>query len=317
MSNPLADSHNPKFQWSFLHPRNAGHWLVIGLLWLLAFVPYQLRDRLATLLSRLTGRKGSASRRKAEINLKLCFPEWSQQQVDQVLDTMFARAAQVMLAYGVLSARSKSYLEKKVRLHGEQHLLPLIEAGKPVVLMAPHCWAMEFPGVLLASRGYRWTTMMKPDPNPLMDWAMLLGRNRFPGKLYTRQHGIKAVLDRLNEGYLAYYLPDQDHGMAKSEYVPFFATHKATLPGLGRMVDATGAVVVPISAGYDPQTGLFEGYIYPPVTDLPSGDRATDARIMNRELEQMLSRDPAQYMWILKILKSRPEGEADPYRRQA
>ncbi|GAA5189581.1 lauroyl-Kdo(2)-lipid IV(A) myristoyltransferase [Ferrimonas gelatinilytica] len=283
---------------------------------MLAFWPYRLRDRVAALIGRFIGRRAGGTRRRARINLELCFPHWDAQRIEQLLDEMFERAAQVIFASGVLAVRSPAYLEKRIKLRGEEQLLTLLEQKRPVVLMVPHTWAIEFPGVLLTSRGVPWTTMMKPNPNPMLDWMMLLGRNRFPGKIFTRKHGIKRLLAAIREGRLAYYLPDQDHGMAKSEYVRFFGTHKATLPGLGMMVKATGAVVIPLYATYDPKTGLFEGHIRAPLTDLLSGDKARDARRMNEELEAMIAPYPEQYMWILKLLKSRPEGEPDPYRRQ-
>jgi len=72
--------------------------------------------------------------------------------------------------------------------------------------------------------------------------------------------------------------------------------------------------VVPMLATYDPATGYYEGHIRPPLWDLPSGDREYDARRMNEEIEVLLTSRPEQYMWNLKLLKSRPEGEPDPYR---
>ncbi len=315
VSSLTSEHHQPRFQWAFLHPKYWGLWLALVAALMFAFWPHRIRDPLAGALGRFVGRRARRTRRRARINLELCFPEWDDKRRERVLDQMFERAGQVMLATGMLVVRSRAYLEKRIKLRGEEHLQALLDQKRPVVLMVPHTWAIEFVGVLLASRGLPWTTMMKPDPNPMLDWMMLLGRNRYPGKMFTRKHGIKALLAAIREGRLAYYLPDQDHGMAKSEYVPFFATHKATLPGLGRMVESTGAVVLPLCATYDPQTGLYEGHFRPPMWDLPTGERARDARRMNEELEAMITPNPEQYMWILKLLKSRPEGEPDPYRR--
>ncbi|MGL5334819.1 MAG: lauroyl-Kdo(2)-lipid IV(A) myristoyltransferase, partial [Enterovibrio sp.] len=33
-----------------------------------------------------------------------------------------------------------------------------------------------------------------------------------------------------------------------------------------------------------------------------------DARMMNERIEQFLAEDPAQYMWIVNLLRSRPDG---------
>ncbi|MBY5920158.1 lauroyl-Kdo(2)-lipid IV(A) myristoyltransferase [Ferrimonas balearica] len=306
--------HRPQFQWKFLAPGYWGIWLAVGLAAALAFVPFRIRDRLAAAIGSLGPKLTKRGYRNAQVNLRLCFPDWDDAKREQVIQAMFQRAAQVLLSYSCLLVRSPDFLEKRVRLIGEEHLIPLLEAGKPVILMVPHSWAIEFPGLLLAKRGYPMTTMMNPDKNPLVDWLMCRLRARYGGKLFARKDGIKQFLNAIRDGHSAYYLPDQDHGMDKSEYVPFFATHKATLPGLGRMTESTGAVVVPMLATYDPQTGYYEGHIRPPLWDLPSGDRGYDARRMNEEIEALLTPCPEQYMWNLKLLKSRPEGETDPYR---
>ena len=51
-----------------------------------------------------------------------------------------------------------------------------------------------------------------------------------------RNDGIKPFIQSVRQGYWGYYLPDQDHGPEHSEFVDFFATYKATLPAIGRLM---------------------------------------------------------------------------------
>ncbi|MFI3247447.1 MAG: lauroyl-Kdo(2)-lipid IV(A) myristoyltransferase [Ferrimonas sp.] len=308
--------HAPAFSWRFLAPANWGYWFFLVLIGILAWLPYRVRNALGSLIGRICARPNNKTRQRAEVNLARCFPEWSDAKREQVILDTCIRGAQSLLALGIGAVRNKAYLDRHVRMHGAELMLADMAAGKPVVMLVPHCWAIEVVGQWIASEGYAWTAMMKPHSNPLLDWAMLLGRSRYPGRLYTRAHGIRPMLESIKQGYAAYYLPDQDHGMAKSEYVPFFATHKATLPGLGKMVEETGATIYPVYATYDPKTGLFEGHVQTAIQDLPSGDKAMDARILNRELEKMISIDPCQYMWTLKLLQSNPHGLPSPYIRK-
>ncbi|MGB8664366.1 MAG: lauroyl-Kdo(2)-lipid IV(A) myristoyltransferase, partial [Serratia inhibens] len=39
------------------------------------------------------------------------------------------------------------------------------------------------------------------------------------------------------------------------------------------------------------------------------------ARRMNEEVENLVGPNPEQYTWILKLLKTRKEGETEPYSR--
>lgn len=261
------------------------------------------------------GKRNPRTRVRARVNLSLCFPQWSETKREAVLDEMFKHIGMSLTASATLIVRSSRYLEKHTELIGEEHITPYLESGQPIIFMVPHTWFIDFPGVLLASRGYPMTTMVNPQKNEFIDYLMQKGRIRYGGKIFGRGAGIKCLLGAINEGYSAYYLPDQDHGMKRSEYVPFFGTHKATLPGLGRMIEATNAVVIPMVANYDRQRQKFQGIIRPPMLDLPTGDLAQDARRMNEEIEALITPRPEQYMWILKVLQSRPEGEPDPYKR--
>ena len=50
--------------------------------------------------------------------------------------------------------------------------------------------------------------------------------------------------------------------------------------------------------------------------DIEGQDDRYIARRMNEELEALVSPTPEQYTWILKLLKTRKEGEIEPYARE-
>lgn len=50
---------------------------------------------------------------------------------------------------------------------------------------------------------------------------MTITRQRFGGKMYARQNGIKPFLNAVRSGEMGYYLPDEDYGSELSEYVDF------------------------------------------------------------------------------------------------
>ena len=89
--------YEPHFSWSYLHPKNWGIWLGIFVLLLLAFVPFRLRDKMAEKLARALTKKIGKPRIRAEINLKLCFPDWTDDKRNKVIEDMFVTVAQVML----------------------------------------------------------------------------------------------------------------------------------------------------------------------------------------------------------------------------
>ena len=115
-------------------------------------------------------------------------------------------------------------------------------------------------------------------------------------------------------GYWGYYLPDQDHGPEYSEFADFFATYKATLPIIGRLMNISQAMIIPLFPVYDEKKHLLTIEIRPPMDAcIASADNKMIARQMNKTVEILVGPHPEQYVWVLKLLKTRKSNEADPY----
>lgn len=303
--------YEPRFLWSFLHPKFWGIWLAVGLLIVLAFVPFRLRDKMAAAIGRLIAKRQSRSRRRAEINLRACFPHWSEEKREQTIVEMYQCAAQVLLGFGEIAVRSKKRLQSRSEFMGIEHIQQAKAAGHNIILMVPHGWAIDASGIILHTHGMPMTSMFNPQRNPLIDWLWTAARERFGGKMHARQNGIKPFISMVRSGDMGYYLPDEDFGAEASEFVDFFATYKATLPGLNKLAKLSKAVVIPMFPRYNAERGKYEMEIHPPM-DLPD-EPALSARAMNAEIESFVTPDPKQYVWILQILKTRKNGE-DIYR---
>ncbi|GAB2638814.1 lauroyl-Kdo(2)-lipid IV(A) myristoyltransferase [Vibrio panuliri] len=300
--------HNPTFQWSFLHPKHWGAWIGIFLAALVAFVPARWRDKLARKLTRFVIQKNGRVVRRARVNLKYCFPEKTDQERQFILEETFVKAAQYLLGYSEFLVRSTKHNRDRGVMIGEENLLPLLDAGEPVIILAPHAWAVDYPAVMLASQGYKITTIMKPQRNPIADWLMQVQRMQYGGRIFAREAGVKPFVRSIKDGYVGYWLPDEDFGPANSVFVPFFATEKATLKGFGKMARLSKAKVVPILPAYNDKTCKYEVHILPALENFPTGDEEQDARAMNKAIEDLVTPRPEQYMWNLSLLKTQRDG---------
>ncbi|MBD1571836.1 lauroyl-Kdo(2)-lipid IV(A) myristoyltransferase [Vibrio sp. S17_S38] len=309
-ASPTIDKHlyNPTFEWRFLHPR---HWLTwIGLFFavFLAFIPHRLRDRLAAKLSRLALKREGGPMKKARLNLLNCFPEKTDQERQQLIEDCLATAGQFMFGYPELLLRSRKHNQSRGIVHGGENLFPLLDRGENVIALVPHFWAIDYAAVMIAAQGYQVSSIIKEQREPITNWLIHRQRMQYGGKIYERSAGIKPFLKSVKDGYLGYYLPDEDHGAQNSVFVPFFATQKATLKGFGKVAKLSRATVVPMLPAYNAELGKYELHILPAIENLPSGDEETDARAMNKAVEDLVNIDPKQYMWILNLLRTRPDG---------
>ena len=306
-----------KFLWQFLLPKYWSIWLGVLVLLILAFVPYLLRDKLAVFVGKVACRylkkKGNKQFRRSDINLRYCFPDWNEDKRLKTIEEMFITVAQTMLGIGEIAVRSVKHLQKRSEFIGLEHIYQAKAEGKNIILLVPHTWAIDASGIILHTYGMPMVSMYNPHRNALVDWLWNAIRERFGGRMHTRQNGIKPFLADVKKGNMGYFLPDEDFGEELSVYVDFFATEKATLPGLNKMARVANAVVIPMFATYQAEKGVYQMEILPPLEF--SGTPEQSAREMNKVIEYFVTKSPEQYVWILRLLKTRRDGQ-DIYKKE-
>lgn len=304
----------PAFKKAFLAPRYWGTWAGVAAFVCITFLPLALRDPLLGLLGKIAGKFAKTARHRARINLEYCFPQWTPEHREQVLDAMYATAPQAMALMAELVLRNPERVMKRVTWHNKEIIDRMAADGERVIFLVPHGWAVDVPAMLMAAGGQKMAAMFNQQDNPLIDYFWNTARRHFGGRMHARDDGIKPFISSVRQGYWGYTLPDQDHGAEHSEFVDFFATYKATLPAIGRLMKLCRARIVPLFPVYNGKTHRLDVYIRPPMDDLADADNKTIARRMNEEVECLVTPNPEQYTWILKLLKTRRYGDIKPYK---
>lgn len=306
----------PIFKRSFLKPKHWGTWLAIGACAAMALIPAKLRDPLLGTLGRKVGKLAKSARRRAQINLLYCFPELSEAQREAIVDRMFATAPQTIVFMAELALRNPAKMGQRIQWQGREVFDRLRAEKENVILLVPHGWGVDIPAMLLAHEGEKVAAMFNHQSDPVIDYVWNSVRLRYNGRLHARDNGIKPFISSIRKGFCGYYLPDQDHGPEHSEFVDFFATYKATLPALGRLMKVSRARVIPLFPVYNSETHGVTMIFGQPMDDLVEADDITLARRMNEEVEKFVAPHPEQYAWILKLLKTRKDGDIEPYKRK-
>jgi KDO2-lipid IV(A) lauroyltransferase len=285
--------------------------LGLGLIWLLHFLPLALLSRAGSALGLLLYALARARRRVVLTNLRLCFPDLSAAARRDLARRHFRAFGRSVLEHGILWWSSRERVRRLVRVEGLEHWQAV--AGKPVIWLAPHFVGLDMGGVRLTSE-YRLVSVYSRQKDSVFDAILYHGRTRFePPELYSRQQGIRPVVRAMRKGLPFYYLPDMDFGGRDSVFVPFFGVPAATITGLSRIAQLTGAVVVPCVTRQLPGSGGYVSRLYPAWIGFPGGDPQADARRMNAFIEDRVREMPEQYYWLHKRFKTRPAGEPNPY----
>lgn len=243
----------------------------------------------------------------------MCFPEKNDSERETILLNSYITSISYILSFASLTIKSKQWLENNTTVNGLDNLTSITENGDNVILLVPHSWAIDIPGVLLASQGLPVSAMAKAQKNSVSDWLMHKQRVQYGGRIYDRSGGIKPFIKSIRQGYVGCYLPDEDLGPDHSVFVDFFATQKATFSGLGRLSKLSRAKIVPLFSMYNPESGRYQLDIYPALP-FPTESEHQDARMMNQCIEEYVGENPDQYMWILRLLKTRPNTDRNPYK---
>lgn len=190
--------------------------------------------------------------------------------------------------------------EKVVRLvretQGREHFEAALQSGKGVVVVAPHIGCWEVIGHYIAARR-PFTIMYRPARQEHLDQLMRKGRERGHARLVpTDLSGVKALLGALKRGETIGVLPDQVATQGDGVWAPFFGRWAYTPTMTVRLIQSTGAI--PLMA-YAERLSWGRGYrihFEPLAAPLPE-DRAEAAAALNREVERIVRKLPAQYMW--------------------
>ncbi|MDE2372036.1 MAG: lipid A biosynthesis acyltransferase [Burkholderiales bacterium] len=276
-------------------------------------LPLALQAAIGNGLGRLLHACGRSRRRIALRNVELCLPELDAHARARLVREHFGWLGRSMLERSLLWHASRERLLRLIRVEGDVHLAE--RSPRPVMWLVPHFLALDVAGA--ATQLYQTAPafdVYAPQSNKVFDAALLQGRSRFgTAEFINRKDGARAIVRAIRRG-LAFFNPaDMDFGMRDSAFVPFFGHPAATLLAPSRIARSLDMIVQPLVAEILPGGQGWVVRFGEPWTDWPTDDPLADAARMNRYIEEQIRLCPAQYLWVHKRFKTRPEGAPPVY----
>lgn len=296
-----------------LAPKYWASWIAVLMMASTALIPNRARRMIAKGCVPILRKVGKKPKRITHANLKACFPNMPESERDKIIDAMIFNFLRVGLGMGALACHRRKDIESAININGIEHIERARDQGKPIVFLVPHLIGIEFAGARLSALGLPMMGMVKHHKNPVFNWFTCKQRRRWGGTVYHRDAGLRTLVQGLRRGECFLYLPDQDHGPEKSVFAPFFATHKATLPVIGRLARCGNAVVLPLAIDIAPNEAKMQLNVSAPLELPESMTKQEEAELLNQEMERIIAAHPCQYMWFLKVLQTRQEGESRLY----
>ena len=287
---------------------------VLGLLRALQALPLGVQAALGRALGGLLHALGGRRRRVALRNVELCLPELDLPARRALVRAHFGWLARSLVERGLLWFASPARLKRLIRVEGDVGFAQ--RSGQPVMWLVPHFVALDVAGVATQLfQGRSVASIYQAQSNPVFDAAMRSGRLRFGlARVFSRNERALPLVRAIRRGDVFFNLPDMDFGARDAAFVPFFSVPAATLLAPARMARSLGMVVQPVVAEVLPGGQGWRVRFLPPWTDFPGADDdlAATARV-NRWIADEIRRNPAQYLWVHRRFKTRPEGEPSIY----
>ncbi|CUA84373.1 LpxL/LpxP family Kdo(2)-lipid IV(A) lauroyl/palmitoleoyl acyltransferase [Pseudidiomarina woesei] len=305
----------PRFEPRFLLPKYWLTWLSVGFLYAISWLPYRWQLGMGRVLGRLFYRFVPRRADIARRNLELSFPNMPADEIEPLVRKNLENTGIAFFETGMAWWWPDWRIRNKLHVHGVEHLHAAQRDGRGVLLLLFHFLSLEvharLHGFVKPAVG-----LYRPHNNAVMEYLQTLGRGR-SNKYMIQRRDVKSMLQALDQGEIAGYLPDQDYGRRKTIFAPLFAVEKASTT-TGTLLFAHGAncAVLPVTCfRRDDGTG-YDMTFYPEFENFPTGDDLADVTRVNKMVEFAIQQRPEQYMWIHRRFKTRPnDTDPDLYKR--
>lgn len=305
---------NDSFKWAWLHPRYWLSWLVCLLAFVIGWLPWWLQRRLGAGLGWLAYHLVPQRVEDTHVNLTLCFPDLSDDERERMVRDVFRQGGIGVFESASAWFKPLEWLRPRVNTIGLEHVLESAKLGRGVIILGAHYSSLDLNGAI-ASLFFPLHTVYRPQNNPVLDW--LIRKRRLRVYIDQIDHAdMRTLFKALKRGEAVWTSVDQDFGLKQGVMAPFFGYPAATLTATSRMAKYNNSPVVFVHFMRNPDERTYTLMFTPPLDGYPSGDDVTDALRINGELEQLIQRAPTQYMWFHRRFKSRPPGEASPYKKK-
>lgn len=302
---------NKDVSWrDFLAPKYWFIWFFIGLLRLSALLPFKtgliVGKQLGNTLHFLLPKR----RHVTAVNIRLCFPELSNAEQEQLVREVFQNNGIGLIETGWAYWGSKTFFRGITEFKGFDRLEQALEQGNGVILMGGHYSPLDLCGLLFSFYGVPCSTLYRKHNNPLLDWFFIRGRSRFSFPLERAK--TRQMLRDMRKNHCIWYAPDQDLGSKGSVFVPFFGQTACTITATSKMAKLNNSPLVVLGCSRNPDNSGYTLEIRD-VDGFPSGDETTDAALINQAIEGCIRTAPSQYMWVHKRFKTQPDGNQKLY----
>lgn len=280
-------------------------------------MPRGMARAAGALLARLLLAVTPKLRKTAEFNLRLAFPEWSEEKRAEIVRGMTRSLGWMAAEFARMPRYQRENIEEVIVLDGQDNFVEGQKRGRGVLFLTAHVGAWELSSYAHALYGFPLHYMARPLDNKRLDALVNRYRGLAGNRPIFKNESARAMLKILKEAGTIGILADQNTLPQEGAFVDFFGTPACTTTGIARVALHTGAAVVPGYAVWDAELGKYRLRFEPPMELVCTGDTERDVlentRRFAKVTEEIIRKYPEQWVWAHARWKTRPKGEPPLY----
>ena len=286
-------------------------WSLFSFIWIIAQLPYQLLVLIGKGLGKLVKFLLKSRKKVVARNLDICFPEFNPVEKKRLINQHFSELG-IMLTQTIKAFfGSTKNIENNSIINGGEHIQSCLDKQQGVLLVAGHFTALDMGGKILCKK-YPIAGMYRPHKHPVTEYMVTKSRLKYATKMFKRDE-LRPIIKHLKAGGILWYAPDQDYRRGQSVFVPFFGKQASTITATHQMARLSKCKVLFFHVQRNKRPPYYTLTISPAMEDFPTKDPIADTTRVNQGIEQMVKKNPAEYLWVHKRFKTAPKGEKNPY----
>jgi KDO2-lipid IV(A) lauroyltransferase len=302
----------PRFDRRLLWPRHWPAWLGVGVIWLVARLPYRALMATGRVIGNLALILNRERRGIAATNIALCFPELGPTEQRDLVKANLRDIGMMLMEFALGWLGSDRAIGRvPVKIEGLEHLQAAREQGRGVLLVGGHFSHLELCARLVSYR-ILIAGMYRRMDSEVFEYIVLRSRLDYADAMFDKDD-LRGTVKYLRAGGTLWYAPDQDMRSKDNVFAPFFGVPAATITATHHLARMSNAVVIPFFHRRLPDGKGYAMRLGAPLEHFPSDDAAADTARVNGVIEQMVREAPEQYLWVHKRFKTRPPGELPIY----
>jgi KDO2-lipid IV(A) lauroyltransferase len=284
-----------------------------------SLLPPRTAMRLGRALGRTAYKFAADLRRTGATNLRLAFPEKSDEERARLLRECFDNLGRQLGLFSQMSSRSREELKELIEVQGMEFIEQIKAAhGNRFIFYTGHLGAWELTSFAVGMLDHPFTFLVRRIDNSKIEEMVDRVRTRFGNKTIDKLSAARSMLKMLRSGETAFgLLPDLNTLDDEAIFIDFFGVPAATTFLVAKLAVRLQTPLIPVFAPWSEEKQKYLLIVETPIPPDCTGDEEADVRQLTIKLTQRIENRireyPGQWLWIHRRWKTRPPGAPKIY----